>query len=295
MVAPTNLSILITGESGTGKEYVARMIHSESKRKSANFLAIDCGVLSSELAPSELFGHTKGSYTGALSDKPGHFETANGGTIFLDEIGNLSLDVQMMLLRALQEKQIRRIGSSKTTEVDLRIIAATNEDLRAAVSRGTFREDLYHRLNEFSIHVSELRERKEDIMEFALLFLKQANEELEKSIKGFDQRAEEILLSYAWPGNLRELKNIIKRSVLLCEDRKNISEHVFPKEICNSQLYMNTNSDDFDLKAANFKQEKDYILTVLEKVKFNKSSAARILNIDRKTLYNKIKQFGIDL
>lgn len=293
LVAPTNLSVLVTGESGTGKEYVARMIHAESKRAANPFVAIDCGVLSSELAASELFGHMKGAYTGASFDKAGHFETANGGTIFLDEIGNLSLNIQVMLLRAIQEKQVRRIGSNKTIDVDVRIIAATNEELKTAISNGEFREDLYHRLNEFSVYVPPLRERNDDIREFALLFLEQANNELEKNVKGIDLKAEQILYTYAWPGNLRELKNIIKRSVLLTPDEKFITQEILPKEIYNSAA--SDNIQDFDLKAANFKQEKDYIITVLEKVKYNKSTAARILNIDRKTLYNKLKQFGIDL
>lgn len=294
LVAPTNLSVLITGESGTGKEYVARMIHSESKRSAAPFVAIDCGVLSSELAASELFGHVKGAFTGALQDKAGHFETANGGTIFLDELGNLSPDIQMMLLRAIQEKQVRRVGSGKTIGLDVRIIAATNEDLKSAISKGLFREDLYHRLNEFAIEVPPLRERKEDIPEFALLFLGQANAELEKSVKGIDRKAEEILTSYMWPGNLRELKNIIKRSVLLTPDGKLISDAVLPEELSERSMEAEAVKD-FDLKAAGFKQERDYILTVLEKVRYNKSSAARILNIDRKTLYNKLKQYNIDL
>lgn len=294
LVAPTNMSVLITGESGTGKEYVARRIHSESKRKTHNFVAIDCGVLSSELAASELFGHVKGAYTGAAFDKAGYFETANGGTIFLDEIGNLSPDIQVMLLRAIQEKQVRRIGSAKTTDIDVRIIAATNEELKTATANGSFREDLYHRLNEFSITVPPLRERKEDIREFVQLFLEQANEELEKSVSGFEEEAEQILLSYPWPGNLRELKNIIKRSVLLSSDTKLISKNVLPEELVIVKPNTPAEPNDFDLKAASFKQEKEYIQTVLQKVKYNKASAARMLNIDRKTLYNKLKQFGLD-
>jgi len=296
LVAPTNLSVLITGESGTGKEYVARKIHSESKRDGNPFVAIDCGVLSSELAASELFGHVKGAFTGASLDKVGHFETANGGTIFLDEIGNLSPDVQIMLLRAIQEKQIRRIGSSKTTEVDVRIIAATNEDIKTAIAKGMFREDLYHRLNEFAIYVPPLRERKQDILQFVGLFLQQANAELEKSVQGIEAKAEEIILSYSWPGNLRELKNIIKRSVLLTQNGNLISEQVLPEELSIPESSMKPEMvNDFDLKAASLKQEKDYIIAVLEKVRYNKSSAARILNIDRKTLYNKLKQYNIDL
>lgn len=298
VVAPTNLSVLITGESGTGKEYVARMIHSESKRSQKPFVAIDCGVLSSDLAASELFGHLKGAFTGAANDKAGYFETAQDGTVFLDEIGNLSMDVQVMLLRALQEKQVRRIGSNKTLDIDVRIIAATNEDLKLAIAKGSFREDLYHRLNEFSIHILSLRDRKEDIKEFSFYFLDKANTDLQKSIKGIDPETLEAMLSYNWPGNLRELNNIIKRGVLLTPDKQNISRNYVPNEIfnlsSNQNKYTNTNND-FNLKEANSKQERDYIITVLEKVKYNKSSAARILNIDRKTLYNKLKQYGIDL
>jgi two-component system response regulator HydG len=293
LVAPTNLSVLITGESGTGKEYVAKLIHKESKRSSRPFVAVDCGVLSSELAASELFGHLKGAYTGATYDKTGYFETANGGTIFLDEIGNLSPDIQIMLLRAIQEKQIRRIGSTGTTGIDVRIIAATNEDLKTAMAKGTFREDLYHRLNEFSISVPPLRERKEDLPEFVSLFLEQGNHELGKSAKGIEKKAWDVLLSYKWPGNLRELKNIIKRSVLLTPDGKFISREILPKELCVPEELI-SEKENFDLKSAGLKQEKDYIMTVLEKVKYNKSSAARILNIDRKTLYNKLKLYGLE-
>ena len=295
MVAPTNLSVLVTGESGTGKEYVARMIHMQSKRSAGKFVAIDCGVLSSELAASELFGHLKGAFTGAIQDKVGYFEIANGGTIFLDEIGNLSPDVQVMLLRAVQERQIKKIGDNKTIEIDIRIIAATNEDLKAAVLKGSFREDLYHRLQEFTITVPPLRERPDDIMPFALLFLKQANEELERSVEGIDEGAEKILKSYSWPGNLRELKNIVKRSVLMTAG-KLITAEILPAELSNKSSNSNPNDlNSFDLKEAGYKQEKDYIIRVLEKVRYNKSTAARVLNIDRKTLYNKLKQFGIDL
>ncbi|HEY8402019.1 MAG TPA: sigma-54 dependent transcriptional regulator [Cytophagaceae bacterium] len=296
LVAPTNLSVLVTGESGTGKEFVARMIHQHSKRAAYPFVAVDCGVLSSELAASELFGHTKGAFTGAAYDKTGHFETAEKGTLFLDEIGNLSPDIQVMLLRAIQEKQIRRIGSQKTTDVDVRIIAATNEDLKEAINKGTFREDLYHRLNEFSIYVSPLRERKEEIMDFATMFLTQANRELGKNVKGINSEAEKVLMGYPWPGNLRELKNIIKRSVLLTPDQQWITGDVLPEELGKqAEATQDKENGNFDLKAAATHQEKEYILTVLEKVKYNKSSAARILNIDRKTLYNKLKQYGIDL
>ena len=213
-VAPTNFTVLVLGESGTGKEYAAKLIHQYSKRCNNPFIALDCGSLSKELAPSELFGHLKGSFTSAISDKKGVFELADGGTVFLDEIGNLSYDVQVQLLRALQEQKIRPVGSAKDIKVDVRIIAATNENLEIAIEQGRFREDLYHRLNEFSLEVPPLRERKEDIEVFAYGFLKSANEELEKSVTSISSEALELLKQYRWSGNLRELRNVIRRAVL---------------------------------------------------------------------------------
>ncbi|MFW5759783.1 MAG: sigma-54-dependent transcriptional regulator [Cyclobacteriaceae bacterium] len=299
LVAPTNFSVIIQGESGTGKEYVARMIHLESDRKNKPFVAIDCGALSKELAGSELFGHVKGSFTGALNDKVGQFEAANKGTLFLDEIGNLSYEIQVKLLRALQERKIKKIGSNHDINVDVRIIVATNEDLKEAVESGDFREDLYHRLNEFSINISPLRDRKSDIMMFADHFLEQANRELKKSIVGFDAEVKDKLLTYQWPGNIRELKNLIKRAVLLASTEQ-ISGECLPREIMeqkSAEDYLESiavTGDASDLKAIAEKNERAIILKTLEKVGYNKSKAARLMNIDRKTLYNKLKLYGLE-
>jgi two-component system response regulator HydG len=298
LVAPTNLSVLINGESGTGKEFAARLIHARSKRNNKPFVAIDCGVLSAELGPSELFGHVKGAFTGAGFDKTGHFELADGGSIFLDEIGNLSMEVQVMLLRVIQERQIRRVGAGKSQEIDVRIIAATNDNLKDSVAKGLFREDLYHRLNEFSVSVPSLRERKEDIEGFILKFMKDANKELGKSIEGFSKEAMDIMVKYSWPGNLRELKNVVKKTVLMTDSagQSVVSPEIIPYELRVSPGISSENTfGGYDLKAASLKQEREYILSVLEKVKYNKSSAARILNIDRKTLYNKLKLFNIEI
>src|SRR3954452_13325567 len=232
LVSPTNYSILIYGESGSGKEAIAQEIHKRSKRKDMPFVAIDCGALSKELAGSELFGHEKGSFTGALNQKIGSFEIANGGTIFLDEVANLTYDVQVALLRVVQERKMRRIGGNKDIDLDVRIIIASNERLLESARKGKFREDLYHRFNEFSIEVPPLRERKYDIMIFAKHFLKITNDELSKNIKGFTPEVEAIFKSYVWPGNLRELKNVVKRATLLC-DSEYIMPTVLPFEITN--------------------------------------------------------------
>lgn len=297
IVAPTNLSVIIQGDSGTGKEYIAREIHQESKRNRKPFVAIDCGALSKELAGSEFFGHIKGSFTGAISDKTGQFEVANGGTLFLDEIGNLPYDVQVNLLRAIQERKVKKIGGSREVEVDVRLITASNDDLQEAVKRGDFREDLYHRLNEFTIHVAPLRERKGDITIFANHFLEMANQELGKQIKGFDQAVTDVFMSYPWPGNIRELRNVIRRSVLLATG-ENISITSLPRElyinngIAENQQEGSKSSE--NLRDSKEKAEHDLILATLEKVRFNKSKAAKLLDIDRKTLYNKMRQYGIE-
>jgi len=292
IVAPTNLSVIIQGDSGTGKEFVARQIHRASKRSNKPFVAIDCGALPRELAASEFFGHIKGSFTGAIADKVGQFEVANGGTLFLDEIGNLPYDVQVNLLRAIQERKIKRIGSSKEIPVDVRIIVATNEDLLDMVNRGTFREDLYHRLNEFTIRVAPLAERKDDLMVYAQRFLKNANREMGKCIQDFSPEAIDAMLQYSWPGNLRELKNAIRRAVLL-EQTNTITAESLPSEIASPSHRNGTRKTD-DLKNTKEKAEQELILSTLEKVKYNKTKAAKLLNIDRKTLYNKLKQYGID-
>ena len=212
LVAPTSMSVLINGASGTGKEYVAKRIHQLSKRSEKPFVAIDCGAIPKELAASEFFGHKKGSFTGAIEDKVGAFIEADGGTIFLDEIGNLSYDVQVQLLRVLQERRVKLIGTTTEVKVDVRLIAATNEDLKAAIKSGAFREDLYHRINEFTIYMPHLCERGEDIPLFANFFLDQANRELEKPVPGFLPEAMERISQYTWPGNLREMRNTVMRA-----------------------------------------------------------------------------------
>lgn len=324
LVAPTNYSVIIYGESGSGKESIANEIHNNSKRNKQPFIAIDCGAMSKELAASELFGHEKGSFTGALNQKIGSFELANGGTIFLDEIANLPYDIQVMLLRVVQERKMRRVGGVKDIELDVRIIVASNERLSEAAKNGRFREDLYHRFNEFSINLPALRERKEDIIIFAQFFLDKTNKELEKNIEGFSPEVINVFNTYNWPGNLRELSNVVKRSTLLTSGG-HIELTSLPFEITHYQklnfinesdnLYQNKQSDfentqieskqhtntiiptkkieinEFGMKHASIEAEYDMILQALQKCNFNKSKAALLLNIDRKTLYNKMKQF----
>ncbi len=298
LVAPTNMSILIHGESGTGKEYVSRLIHQKSKRNDRPFVAIDCGALSDELAASELFGHVKGSFTGATNEKKGQFEVAAGGTLFLDEIGNLSYEIQVKLLRATQERKIRKVGGNTDIEVDVRLIAATNEDLTKAVARGEFREDLYHRINEFQLKIPPLRKRGADIKEFAYHFLKISNQELDTDIQEIDEEVIDKFLNYSWPGNIRELKNVLKRAVLLEKNPSlgaaNLPDEIrYPMEVDSPQSV--EDDEGIALRTVTEKKEKEMILRTLEQVKYNKSKAARILNIDRKTLYNKIKQFNIEV
>lgn len=301
LVAPTNYSVIIYGESGTGKESIAYSIHTQSTRKDKPFVAVDCGSLYKELAGSELFGHEKGAFTGAMQSKVGQFELANGGTIFLDEIANLSYDIQVSLLRVIQERKIRRLGSQKETPIDVRIIVASNEKINGATSKGTFREDLYHRFNEFSIDLPALRDRKNDIMMFADFFLTNANNELGKQIEGFDEEVEGIFLDYTWPGNLRELNNVIKRAVLLSGKNK-ITAETLPQEIVFQSKFSliddksenkPMNGDAHNLKSIALNAEFEKIVEVLKKVNFNKSKAAQLLNIDRKTLYNKMKIFNL--
>jgi len=311
LVAPTNYSVIIYGESGSGKEAIAQQIHEKSKRAGKPFIAIDCGALSKELAGSEFFGHEKGAFTGALSQKIGSLELANGGTIFLDEIGNLSYDIQVSLLRVVQERKIRRVGGTKDIDFDVRILVASNERLWEAARAGKFREDLYHRFNEFTIEVPALRDRKGDIMLYAHHFLDMTNVELGKNVTGFSKEVEEILNNYVWYGNLRELKNVVKRATLL-SDGELIEAISLPFEITNfSKLqfespFTSAKSKDaatqpaqgaavapFEnkLKSANLDAEYEVILNALKQVNFNKSKAAKLLNVDRKTLYNKMRQF----
>ena len=277
LVAPTSMSVLINGASGTGKEYVAKRIHQLSKRSEKPFVAIDCGAIPKELAASEFFGHKKGSFTGAIEDKVGAFIEADGGTIFLDEIGNLSYDVQVQLLRVLQERRVKPIGTTTEVKVDVRLIAATNEDLKAAIKSGAFREDLYHRINEFTIYMPHLCERGEDIPLFANFFLDQANRELEKPVPGFLPEAMERISQYTWPGNLREMRNTVMRAALLAQGNPIRVEHL--------GIDMNIDKPD---------SERTKIVSALQKCSGNKSKAAAMLGIDRKTLYNKLKLYQIE-
>ena len=302
IVAPTNYSVILYGESGTGKEVIAKTIHEASARKGKPFIAMDCGTLSKELSGSELFGHVKGAFTGAITDKEGHFELANGGTLFLDEVSNLPKDVQASLLRVIQERKYKRVGGTKEMDVDVRIIVASNENLQEAYRRGKFREDLYHRFNEFSINLPALRNRKGDILLFAEFFLDRTNAELQKNIEGYEEDVEEMFLNYAWPGNLREFRNVVRRAVLLTPSGK-INSKVLPWEITQSSSLgafagsvnhhtfgaPTQTTKEVDLKDAAAKAEYEAIMNVLKEVNYNKTKAAEILKIDRKTLYNKIK------
>lgn len=313
LVAPTNYSVIIYGESGAGKEAIAQTIHRKSKRAKQPFIAMDCGAISKELAGSELFGHEKGSFTGAHATKIGHFELANGGTIFLDEIANLPYDVQSSLLRVVQERKVKRIGGHKEIPIDVRIIVASNENLSDAYKRGKFREDLFHRFNEFHLTVAPLRERKEDVLLYAKYFLNIANRELDKNVEGLTPEVEELFLLYPWYGNLREMKNVIRRAVLLTEGNL-VEAKSLPFEISNftrttmaiadekpetvsdtpaSSEHQTTREDRSDLKSAALMAEYELIMKVLKEVKYNKSKAAKLLNIDRKTLYNKMKAYDM--
>ncbi|MFA6946071.1 MAG: sigma-54 dependent transcriptional regulator [Pedobacter sp.] len=303
LVAPTNYSVILNGESGTGKESVAKSIHFNSPRKDKPFIAMDCGSLTKDLAGSEFFGHEKGSFTGALYTKIGHFEMANGGTLFLDEVGNLSYDIQAALLRTVQERKVKRIGSTKEIDLDVRILVATNENLTDAIQKGRFREDLFHRFNEFNITIPPLRERGKDIMLFAGHFLKEANAELNRNVTEFSSEVVDCLMTYNWPGNVRELKNVIRRAALLTEGNE-IQLKALPLEISTFarasaiESAFGTNSavnpNKHDLKNAAMEAEYETILNVLKEVNFNKTKAAKILNIDRKTLYNKMKAINLE-
>lgn len=286
LVAPTPLSVLINGASGTGKEYVAHRIHELSKRVNGPFVPIDCGALTKELAASELFGHIKGAFTGALNNKVGAFEQAQGGTLFLDEVGNLSYDVQVQLLRALQERRIRPVGSAEERSIDIRLVCATNENMTEAITQGRFREDLFHRINEFTLHMPLLRERGRDIIEFAHYFLQQANHELGRHITHLSPDAEQALLQYAWPGNLREMRNIITRAALLTEEGNTLTSTQLLLPNPPSSIAI---PNSLSLKVSQ-SDELSRIQEALQITGGNKSRAAKLLGIDRKTLYNKLAQ-----
>ena len=287
LVAPTDMSVLVTGASGTGKEYIARRIHEQSNRSKAPFVAVDCGTIPKELAASEFFGHVKGSFTGAIENKTGAFVAAQGGTIFLDEIGNLTYEVQVQLLRALQERKVKPIGSNQEIAINVRLISATNENLRQAIEKGDFREDLYHRINEFTIRIPDLKERKEDLLLFANHFLDLANSELQKDIIGFDNDTMQLFQSYSWPGNLRQMKNVIKYATLLATGRY-ITRKELPEELTEN-LSSHTN-----IQLKNVEHERDLIRKALQECGNNKTRAAQLLGIDRKTLYNKLKIYQLD-
>ena len=287
LVAPTDMSVLVTGASGNGKEYIARRIHEQSNRSKAPFVAVDCGAIPKELAASEFFGHVKGSFTGAIENKTGAFVAAQGGTIFLDEIGNLTYEVQVQLLRALQERKVKPIGSNQEIAINVRLISATNENLRQAIEKGDFREDLYHRINEFTIRIPDLKERKEDLLLFANHFLDLANSELQKDIIGFDNDTMQLFQSYSWPGNLRQMKNVIKYATLLATGRY-ITRKELPEELTEN-LSSHTN-----IQLKNVEHERDLIRKALQECGNNKTRAAQLLGIDRKTLYNKLKIYQLD-
>lgn len=285
LVAPTPMSVLILGASGTGKEYVAHRIHDLSARADRPFFALDCGAIPRDVAASEFFGHKKGAFTGADTDKRGAFEMANGGTLFLDEVGNLSYEVQVQLLRALQERRIRPVGGTQEIPIDIRLVCATNENLEEAVGEGRFREDLYHRINEFTIYMPKLSERGSDLFLFADLFIHHANEELNRTVEGFDSDAAELLASHSWPGNLRELNNVVKRAVLLTRGNK-----ITTAELTQAMGQIRT---DNILQLHDEDTERQRIITALQQTNGNKAKAARLLGIDRKTIYNKIEKLGI--
>ncbi|MCF8226854.1 MAG: sigma-54 dependent transcriptional regulator [Bacteroidales bacterium] len=297
-VAPTKMAVLIEGETGSGKEYIARYIHKHSDRSEEPFVALDCGAIPRSLSNSELFGHIKGSFTGALADKVGVFQAADGGTLFLDEVGNMDYDVQVKLLRTVQENKISRVGDTKKIGIDVRIIAASNEDLKSRVKKNHFREDLYHRLNEFYMRIPALRDRRGDIDAYTEYFVSKANQQLNKNISGVDEQVRTIFHKYAWEGNLRELRNVIKRSVLLAGSDL-ITADTLPDEIRNFHLEKmsknSVNGEEHKLRSSSREAEKEIILETLKRVDNNKSKAARILDIDRKTLYNKMKKLSISL
>lgn len=283
LVAPTNMSVLILGESGTGKEHIAEKIHKASKRANRPFVSVDCGMLSKELAASALFGHEKGAFTGAEGKRRGYWEEAAGGTLFLDEAGNLPVEVQQMMLRAIQSKRYRTVGGDKDRTADVRIIAATNEDLQAAIAEKRFRQDLYQRLKEYTLVLPPLRKCREDIMPLAIFFLNLANKEFDRQVKGFDAEARKLMLAHTWTGNVRELKGIVRSAVLFTD-----GDTVTPEALDFDETTSTT-----DASPALDDMERKQIIRVLEQAKGNRKLAAELLGIGRTTLYNKMKAYGI--
>ena len=287
LVAPTPMSVLILGASGTGKEYVARRIHQQSPRADKPFFALDCGAIPKDVAASEFFGYKKGAFTGADQDKKGAFETANGGTLFLDEVGNLSYEVQVQLLRALQERKVRPLGSTEEIAIDIRLVCATNENLAQGVADGKFREDLYHRINEFTVYMPELKDRGTDLFLFADLFIRQANEELGRQVSGLDDKASERIAAYDWPGNLRELNNVMKRATLLAK-----GSYITVEELQQSMNQLRPTVT-AAVPLRDEQSERQRIEAAIQAADGNKSKAAQLLGVDRKTLYNKLKKYDM--
>ena len=289
-VAPSDSTVLISGETGTGKELIARAIHSRSSRKDKPFVVVDCGGLAESLFESELFGHVKGSFTGATETKYGRFEVANDGTVFLDEIGNISMNIQTKLLRVLQEREITRVGSSQVIKVDVRIIAATNKDLLKCVKEQTFRDDLFYRLSVVPIVLPPLRERREDIPLLASHFLRKHNVKKEKGVTAISERAMKVLTEYDWPGNVRELENVVERAVVLT--RSGVIE---PDDLWYYELGSKTpSSSDADETKSLTDVEKEHIIRTLEALHGHIGKASEVLGIDRKTLRLKLRKYGID-
>ncbi|ODS30951.1 MAG: response regulator [Candidatus Scalindua rubra] len=308
-VSPTNFTVILYGETGSGKELVAKAVHNQSLRKNGEFVAIDCGAIPETLIESEFFGYERGAFTGADKRKEGYFETASKGTLFLDEIGNLPRHMQSKLLRSLEERRIRRLGGKKDKLIDVRIIVASNEKLGNLVNAGKFREDLYHRLNEFTIEIPPLRKRKNDIVYLSKRFLDEVKLELNKNVTGFSTSAIECLFDYDWPGNVRELRNVIRKAVLTSSNNEMIEDQYLPIE----KSSLKTDSGDFQTtqplkveidgyegfslkdiaKKGLSKIEKNVIMDVLKRTGGNKSKAAKILKIDNTTMHYKIKEYGI--
>ncbi len=283
LVAATDMSVLIRGDNGTGKEHVARSIHNASPRSDKPFITVDCGAISKELASSEFFGHQKGAFTGATENKPGILQNASGGTLFLDEVGNLPYEIQVLLLRALQEHSYRPVGGKQEIDTDVRIIAATNEPLEKAIIEGRFREDLYHRLREFIINVPSLAECREDILPLAEFFREQSCSEFGKKDICFNAEAKKLLQLYNWPGNIRELRHCVRGAVLMTEGDAIGVEAL--------EIDQNAVAESCNLKIEN--EEKENIIKALEVTRYNKALTASMLKISRPTLYEKMKKYGI--
>jgi two-component system response regulator AtoC len=297
--APTKSTVLIVGESGTGKELIARAIHEHSPNAAHPFVAVDCGALTETLLASELFGHVRGAFTGAVADKKGVFEEAEGGTCFLDEIGDITVDMQAKLLRVLQEHEVRRVGSQKWIKVNVRVIAATNKDLGALINTGAYREDLYYRLKVVTIHLPPLRERREDIRPLADYFLKRYRRESQKPVTSISDEAMHLLLSYSWPGNIRELENVIERAVVL-SSRPVLTPEDLPIELRSPETQHGRlgvpDNTGFQITGTPTLEEvkKQYVIHVLNLSKGNVSLAARTLNVDRRSLYRMLARYKFE-